>query len=69
MDSDCIPALRALEGRHVCLALQGGGRIDDCQLVSVDRDGIKTIWIFVNGVDAFIPHADILDFWETATAA
>lgn len=56
--------LRALEGRYVSLALTGGGRIDDCQLISAGRPGTATVWVFTAGADAFVAVADVLDVWE-----
>lgn len=56
--------LRLLEGRQVSVALADGSRIDDCQLVSVGRYGVETIWIFSNGTDRFIPMAEVTDCWE-----
>jgi hypothetical protein len=60
--------LRPLEGRHVSLALTDGSRIDDCQLVSAGRGRATRVWIFANGVDAFVPVADIADVWECPAA-
>jgi hypothetical protein len=57
---------QSLEGRQVCLALDRGERIDDCQLVSTGRSGVDTLWIFTNGSDRFIPRARVVDLWETA---
>ena len=64
MTRNRIPELRSLEGRQVCLALAGGERIDDCQLVSTGRRGVETLWIFADGRDVFIPLADVIDLWE-----
>jgi hypothetical protein len=58
--------LRAYEGRLVCLALTGGARIDDCQLISAGRPGTSTVWVFTSGADTFVPLADVLDVWEPA---
>jgi hypothetical protein len=58
--------LRALEGRRVSLALADGSRIDDGQLVSAGRTPLRTIWVFVNGTDTFVPLTDVVDVWETA---
>jgi hypothetical protein len=58
--------LRALEGLRVSLALADGSRIDDCQLVSAGRSGMRTVWIHSNGFDVFIQRADVLDVWEPA---
>ena len=61
-----IQRLRLLEGRRVGLAIRGGGRIDDGQLVSAGRDGVRTVWVFVDGVDTFVPLDDVIDLWEAA---
>jgi hypothetical protein len=61
-----IQRLRALEGRRVGLAVRGGGRIDDGQLVSAGRHGVRTVWMFVDGVDTFVPVDDVIDLWEAA---
>jgi hypothetical protein len=58
--------LRTYEGRQVCLALAGGTRIDDCQLISAGRPGTSTVWVFSSGADTFVPLADVLDVWEPA---
>ena len=60
-----VPAkMRALEGRHVHLALADGSRIDDCQLVSAGRSSVETVWVFTNGLDTFVPLTQIVDAWE-----
>jgi hypothetical protein len=61
-----IQRLRALEGRRVGLAVRGGGHIDDGQLVSAGRHGVRTVWMFVDGVDTFVPVDDVIDLWEAA---
>ena len=58
--------LRALEGRHVSVALQGGSRIDDSQLVSA---GHHNVWLFSNGADLFVALGDIVAVWETLAVA
>lgn len=58
--------LRALEGRRVGLAVRGGRRFDDCQLVSAGRGATNTVWVFADGADTFVPVADVLDMWEAA---
>ena len=58
-----LPKMRELEGRHVSVALVGGGRIDDCQLISAGRPGTETVWLY-SGVDVFVPLADVIDVWE-----
>ena len=56
--------LRSLEGRRVSVALSDGSRIDDCQLVSSGRRPFQRLWLFVNGIDAFLSPADVLAIWE-----
>jgi hypothetical protein len=60
--------LRSLEGRQVSVALADGSRIDDCQLVSVGRPGVRTLWVFCNGADTFVPLPDVLEVWELQPA-
>ena len=55
--------LRTFEGRFVHVSLADGSRIDDVSLVSA---GSRTLWVFFNGQDAFIPMRDVIDVWETA---
>lgn len=56
--------VRSLEGRQVSLALADGSRMDDCQLVSGGRTDTKSIWVFTDGVDTFIPLGEVLAVWE-----
>ena len=56
--------LRSLQGRMVHLALTDGSRVDDVSLVSA---GKRTLWVFANGEDAFIPVVDVVDAWESAS--
>ena len=53
--------LRSLEGCHVHLALADGSRIDDAALVSA---GARTVWLFANGEDRFVPTGTVVDVWE-----
>ncbi len=55
--------LRGLEGRTVHLALVDGSRLDDVALVSARS---RTVWVFTNGEDTFVPISDVVDVWETA---
>ena len=61
-----IEDLRRLEGQQVCMALADGSRMDDCSLVSAGRGPDKTIWVYANGIDAFLQLADVLAVWEAA---
>lgn len=58
--------LRGLEGRTVHLALVDGSRLDDVALVSARS---RTVWVFTNGEDTFVPISDVVDVWESAAAA
>ena len=60
-------ALHAMEGRQVSVALRDGTRIDDCQLVCGARSRVKSLWLFANGQDFFVPFSDVVDVWETNT--
>ncbi len=59
-----VPSLKVFEGRRVCMALRGGMRIDDCQLVSAGRHSEDTLWLFTNGADVFVAIEDVIDLWE-----
>jgi hypothetical protein len=50
-----VAATTELEGRIVNVALVGGRRYDDCQLVSVPRRRAKTFWVFSSGEEVFAP--------------
>ncbi len=56
--------LRTLEGRRVGLALRDGSRLDGCHLVSLGRNRARTVWIFADGQDTFVPLANVIDLWE-----
>lgn len=56
--------LKHLEGHRVSVALDDGTRIDDCELVAVDRGPRGHLWVHANGVDAFVPFAKVADVWE-----
>jgi hypothetical protein len=55
-----------LEGHHVCVALSDGSRLDDCELVSIPRRMISTVWLYVNGEDRFVGVDQITDVWKAA---
>jgi hypothetical protein len=63
-----IDQLKVLEGRQVSLALRDGSRIDDCHLVSAGRSGVRSVWIFTQGLDVFLPWNDLIDVWEMQPA-
>ena len=65
MTNEQVTKLRSLEGLHVSVALKGGSRVDDCQLVSAGYRHAGRMWLFSNGADLFVPLADVVDVWET----
>jgi hypothetical protein len=69
MSDEQISQLRGFEGRRVSLALRDGSRIDDCQLVSVGRAGVRSVWIFTQGLDMFFSFNDLADVWEMRPTA
>jgi len=68
MRHDKASQLKLLEGRRVRVALRDGSRIDDAQLVSSGRGRVQTLWVFTNGVDAFVPLPEVVDVWEAVAA-
>jgi len=58
--------IRSLEGQTVSLALVDGTRLDDCQLVSACRRGTRTLWLYENGADRFVPVDAVIDLWEAS---
>jgi len=59
MSIEALHSMHSLEGRHVSVTLRDGSRIDDCRLVSAHRPGAQTVWLFVDGIDVFLPVAAI----------
>lgn len=57
---------KSLEGRRVSLALRDGSRIDDCHLISAGGHRARSLWLFTNGVDAFVSLDDVVDLWDAA---
>ena len=69
MTTITLPALLAeLEGCQVNVALHGGERIDDCQLVSAGRARRTTLWLFTNGTDTFVPVAQVAAVWAAGSS-
>jgi len=56
--------LKQLEGHRVSIALADGSRIDDCELIAVDRGRRGHLWLHANGTDSFVPMTKIADVWE-----
>jgi hypothetical protein len=64
MAGTTLAAVTELEGKVVNVALDGGRRLDGCQLVSVPRRKAGTLWLFVGGEDVFVRPAEVLAVWE-----
>jgi hypothetical protein len=46
------------------VALVDGSRIDDCELVSAGHHGVRSLWLYANGADTFVPLDNVTDLWE-----
>ncbi len=53
--------LHKLEGLTVHVSLIDGSRLDEVALISARR---RTLWIFANGEDSFLPIDQVIDIWE-----
>ena len=70
MSTEAFPRIHSLEGRRVSVALHDGSRIDGCRLVSARRPDAQTVWLFIDGIDVFLPATAIVACWEaTSTPA
>ena len=47
------------------VSLRDGSRLDDCQLISVGRNDVRSLWLFTNGADHFVHASDVLDLCES----
>ena len=65
MEDASAAELQRFEGQRVSVALADGSRIDDCQLVSAGRHRTRSVWLFANGADCFIPMSGIVDVWTS----
>jgi len=61
--------LRALEGREISLSLVDGTRLDGVTLISAGRGGTTSVWVFVSGMDVFVPRTRVIDAWEASPPA
>ena len=59
----------SLVGRRVNISVADGSRIDDCQLVSTGCNRTRSLWVFTDGLDVFIPFDTITDVWECRSAS
>jgi hypothetical protein len=69
MSSEALPSTHSFEGRHVSVDLRDGSRIEDCQVISAHRPGAQTVWLFVDGIDVFLPVAAIVGCSEAPRPA
>jgi hypothetical protein len=56
-----------LQGQTVSVALTDGSRIDEATLVSAGGSRARTLWLYSNGADLFVPVADVVDLWPPST--
>ena len=63
--------MEKLEGHRVTVSLTNGCRLEECHLVSSGRGAVQSIWLYVDGVDVFVPRHEVADVyeWADATAA
>ena len=65
MNEQRLYGLRALEGHHVGMTLVDGSRIDDWELVAVGAATPDLAWIWdTRNLHAFVPLADVAEYWE-----
>ena len=57
---------KKLEGHRVSVSLADGSRIDDCELVAVNRGRRGHLWVHANGADAFVPLSKVAEVWESS---
>jgi hypothetical protein len=67
MSKATLAKLTELEGKTVGVALQGGHRIDECQLIALPLR-IKRFWLWTGGEDVFVTPDQVLDVWEARSA-
>ena len=68
MTQSTAATLSELEGRTVGVALRGGHRIDECQLIALPLRGARKFWLWTGGEDVFVTADDVLDLWESPAA-
>ena len=64
MSTTAIARLSDLVGKRVGVALVGGQRLDDCQLIALPRRNARKFWLWAGGDDVFVSQSDVLDVWE-----
>jgi hypothetical protein len=68
MSSRAMAKLKELEGKTVGVAIRGGQRIDECELISLPLRGAKKFWLWTGAEDVFLAPDQVLDVWETRPA-
>ena len=68
MSSRAMAKLKELEGKTVGVAIRGGERIDECQLIALPLRGAKKFWLWTGGEDLFLTPDQVLDVWEAPPA-
>jgi hypothetical protein len=67
MSTTAIAKLSELLGKRVGVALAGGRRIDDCQLIALPVRQAKKLWLWTGREDVFVSQGDVLDVWEASS--
>jgi hypothetical protein len=68
MSSNALAKLTELQGRMVGVALSGGRRIDECQLIALPLRNIEKFWLWTGGEDVFVTPDQVLAVWETRSS-
>ena len=68
MSSPAMAKLKELQGRTVGVAVRGGERIDECQLIAVPVRGAQKFWLWTGAEDVFLAPDQVLDVWEAPPA-
>lgn len=68
MNQSTVAKLSDLEGRTVGIALRGGKRLDECQLIALPLRDARKFWLWTGGEDVFVTADDVLDVWECSPA-
>jgi hypothetical protein len=55
---------QSLQGQTVSVALRDGCRIDEATLVSAGHSRARTLWLYSNRTDVFVPLAEVVDLWQ-----
>jgi hypothetical protein len=68
MSKAALAKLTDLQGRIVGVSLQGGKRIDECQLIALPLRGAKKFWLWTGREDVFVTPDQVVDVWEARSA-